>query len=89
MTKPFETSGWHVSYYPIKKDLSVDIKGKNEKIAQLEQQATAQDFWDDMENSQKVLQKTKQLKDKVERYEKIAQRSLELLSKQLEEFENE
>jgi peptide chain release factor 2 len=29
------------------------------------------DFWDDMENSQKVLQKTKQLKDKVERYETL------------------
>ena len=28
-------------------------------------------FWDDVENSQKVLQKTKQLKDKVERYENL------------------
>lgn len=28
-------------------------------------------FWDDMENSQKILQKTKQLKDKVSRYETL------------------
>ena len=28
-------------------------------------------FWDDIENSQKVLQKTKQLKDKVEAYENL------------------
>ena len=38
-----------------------------------EEQATAQDFWDDMENSQKVLQLTKQLKDKVGAYEKLKQ----------------
>lgn len=25
MSMPFETSGWHISYYPLKKDLSVDI----------------------------------------------------------------
>lgn len=25
MTMPFEVSGWHISYYPLEKDLSVDI----------------------------------------------------------------
>lgn len=25
MTMPFESSGWHISYYPIKSDLSVDL----------------------------------------------------------------
>ena len=25
MTMPFEAAGWHVSYYPIKRDLSVDL----------------------------------------------------------------
>lgn len=30
-----------------------------------------EDFWNDMEASQKVLQKTKQLKDKVEKYDKL------------------
>ncbi len=38
------------------------------EIEKLEQQSAEPGFWDDMENSQKVLQKTKQLKDKVERY---------------------
>ena len=36
-------------------DASLDIAGKKEKIAELEKEAQAQDFWDDMENSQKVL----------------------------------
>ena len=50
-------------------EASLDIAGKKEKIAELEKEAQAPDFWDDMENSQKVLQKTKQLKDKVSAYE--------------------
>lgn len=41
------------------------------EIEELEQKAMAPDFWDDMENSQKVLQKTKQLKDKVARYDDL------------------
>lgn len=55
------------------KDLeaSLDIPGKKQQIAELEAQASAQDFWDDMEKSQKVLQKTKQLKDKVAAYEEL------------------
>ena len=52
-------------------EFSLDIKGTKEKVAELEEAATAQDFWDDMENSQKVLQKTKQLKDKVGAYEDL------------------
>ncbi len=50
---------------------SLDIAGTLEKIAELEKQASAQEFWDDMENSQKVLQKTKQFKDKVAAYESL------------------
>jgi len=52
-------------------EASLDIAGKKEKVAELEKVATAQDFWDDMENSQKILQKTKQLKDKVLAYENL------------------
>lgn len=52
-------------------ETSLDIAGTKEEIAGLEKQAAAQDFWDDMENSQKVLQKTKQLKDKVAAYEAL------------------
>ncbi len=45
-----------------------DIAGTELEIKKLEEESAKPDFWDDMENSQKVLQKTKQLKDKVERY---------------------
>ena len=40
-------------------------------ISELEAQSAEPGFWDDMEKSQKVLQQTKQLKDKVESYEKL------------------
>ena len=52
-------------------EASLDISGTKEKIKELEDVATAPDFWDDMANSQKVLQKTKQLKDKVLSYENL------------------
>lgn len=42
-----------------------------EEVEKLETESAQPGFWDDMENSQKVLQKTKQLKDKVERYNKL------------------
>ncbi len=41
------------------------------EIAVLEEQAAAPDFWDDMKNSQKILQKTASLKNKVAAYEKL------------------
>ena len=41
------------------------------EIAALEEQAAAPDFWDDMKNSQKILQKTATLKNKVAAYEKL------------------
>lgn len=37
----------------------------------MEKEAASETFWEDMENSQKVLQRTKQLKDKVERYNQL------------------
>ena len=40
-------------------------------ISELEAQSAEPGFWDDMEKSQKGLQQTKQLKDKVESYEKL------------------
>jgi len=51
--------------------LLFDIPGKNREIEELEQKASEPGFWDDMENSQKILQKTKNLKDKVEGYYKL------------------
>lgn len=43
-----------------------------EEISALEAAAAAEGFWDDTENSQKVLQKTSRLKAKVERYTSLA-----------------
>lgn len=41
------------------------------EIEELEKQQAAEGFWDDMEASSKVLQKTKQLKNKVEKFEAL------------------
>ncbi|WP_405341733.1 peptide chain release factor 2 [Ruminococcus sp.] len=41
------------------------------EIQQLENRAAEPGFWDDMENSQKILQRTANLKAKVEKYEKL------------------
>ncbi len=41
------------------------------EVEELEKVSAEDGFWDDLENSQKVLQKTKQLKDKIEGYEKL------------------
>lgn len=49
------------------------------EIAELEEQQTAEGFWDDMETSGKVLQKTKQLKNKVEKFEALCGEREDLL----------
>lgn len=41
------------------------------EIEKLEEESSQAGFWDDMENSQKVLQKTKQLKDKVDAFNNL------------------
>jgi peptide chain release factor 2 len=41
------------------------------EIEKLEAEAAAEGFWNDTQNSQKVLQRTKQLKNRVERFEKL------------------
>lgn len=50
---------------------ALDIDGTLAEIEKLEAESADPDFWNDMEKSQKILQKTKQLKDKVERYENL------------------
>ncbi len=45
-----------------------------EEAAELEKQTYAEDFWNDQENSSKILQQVKQLKDKIEAYDKLAQK---------------
>lgn len=50
---------------------SLDIAGTVCEIDKLEHESAQDGFWDDMESSQKILQKTKQLKDKVQKYENL------------------
>jgi peptide chain release factor 2 len=60
------------------------------EIEKLEAQASEPGFWDDMENSQKVLQRTKQLKDKVEEFENLKNtRDDALMMIELAEEEND
>ncbi len=42
-----------------------------EKIKELEEKTAEPGFWDDMENSQKILQKVKSLKSKTEKYNEL------------------
>jgi peptide chain release factor 2 len=42
-------------------------------IEELEQKASEPGFWDDIENSQKILQRIKVLRDKIDTYNKLAQ----------------
>lgn len=49
------------------------------ELETLENQATAPDFWDDMENSGKVLRKTKGLKEKISSYESLCTEREDLL----------
>ena len=49
----------------------LNIKAAKEEVESLQAQATAEGFWDDLENSQKVLQKTKQLENKIASYQRM------------------
>lgn len=51
--------------------LLFDIPRLSNEIEELEQKAAEPGFWDDMDKSQKVLQRTKALKTKVERFQKL------------------
>ncbi len=50
------------------------IEELRQKAAELEKLTYAENFWNDQENSSKILQQTKQLKDKIEAYEKLSQK---------------
>ena len=50
---------------------ALDIDNVKIQIEELEKQSAAPDFWDDMENSQKVMQKIGSLKAKVASYENL------------------
>lgn len=48
-----------------------NLPGVQKELEELEQRATEPEFWNDTENSQKVLQRTKSLKAKLEHYQKL------------------
>ena len=58
---------------PELKDLAdaLGIERMNKEIAELDMKATEPNFWDDMEKSQKILQRSSMLKGKIEAYEKL------------------
>jgi peptide chain release factor 2 len=82
---------------------ALGLDAMRKEIMELDQKATAPDFWDDMERSQKVLQRSSSLKNKIENYEKLCRTyddlltlieladeegDLSLLPQAQEEFEN-
>ena len=50
---------------------SLDIDGSAAKVEELEEIAGDPDFWNDMDKAQGILQQTKQLKDKIAKYEAL------------------
>lgn len=48
-----------------------DIENSKERILELQEKAAEPGFWDDLENSQKVLQETRTLEGNIEKYTKI------------------
>ncbi len=51
--------------------VALDLDEGAKEIEKLEKESAAQDFWNDLENSQKVLQRIKTLKSKKEKYEDL------------------
>ena len=50
---------------------ALGLQAMNKEIEELEHQAAQEAFWNDIENSQKVLQRTAMLKGKVEKYTRL------------------
>ncbi len=57
-----------------------DLEHSAEEVEELENRASEPGFWDDMEKSQKVLQRTKALKDKIEGFQKLKSQWEDLLT---------
>ncbi len=68
-----------------------DITSKEKELAELESKTNEQGFWDDQENSTKVLQDIKFLKDKVTNYQKVLKEleDIEVMYELTEEADNE
>lgn len=59
---------------------ALSIEEKLAEVAELEKQAADPDFWNDMENSQKILQHTSVLKAGINRYQKLFSQHEDLLT---------
>ncbi|MBR3692691.1 MAG: peptide chain release factor 2 [Clostridia bacterium] len=59
---------------------ALDIDAARKEAAELDEQIAAEGFWNDIENSQKVLTRQKGLKNKVEKYEKLLSRHADLVT---------
>ena len=57
-----------------------DLEHAAEEVEELENRASEPGFWDDMEKSQKILQRTKALKDKIEGYQHLCAQQEDLLT---------
>lgn len=71
--------------------LHFDVAGLKKEVNSLEKEASKPSFWDNMDNSQKVLQKIKLLKDKIEKYNKLTLRCQDievLIELSIEEQDN-
>lgn len=63
------------SYKPKIKELAevFDIENSKERVEELHNKAAEPGFWDDLETSQKVLQETRTLEGRLEKYNKLTQ----------------
>jgi len=59
---------------------ALDLEEGAKEIARLEEESSAQEFWNDLENSQKVLQRIKTLKSKQENYNALVERWDDLMT---------
>lgn len=50
---------------------TLDLDAIRKEIMELDQKTTVPNFWDDAEKSQRILQRSSSLKNKIERYEKL------------------
>ena len=50
---------------------ALDLEGARREVEELEEKAGDPNFWNDLEGSQKVLRRTKQLKNKIEKHAKL------------------
>lgn len=52
--------------------LALDMESKKKQVAELENKATAPDFWDNMEKAQSIMQKSTHIKDQISKFEKLS-----------------